>query len=97
MITIASIDKPVRNKFELVDNEETRRNQAYEADLLKQKRQLAKIDFQDSRARIRSASASKRAMSTRLATLDCIEECQTINKTYSDAVDAIGASAQKHL
>ena len=93
MITIVSMDRPANKKFEIVDNEETRRNQAFEADLLAQKRQLAKIDFQDSRTRVRSASACNRAMATRMATLECIEGCKTVNQTYNDAADAISASA----
>ena len=44
MITVVSMNKPANNKYEIVDNEETRRRQAYEADLQAQKRKLLKID-----------------------------------------------------
>merc|ERR1719264_439674 len=97
MITIVSMDRPANKKFEIVDNEETRRNQAFEADLLAQKRQLAKIDFQASRTRVRSASACNRAMASRMATLECIDGCKTVNQTYDDAADAISASAQQQI
>ena len=36
-------------------------------------------------------------MTTKVATQELIEDCMTVKKTYNDAVDAIGTSAQKQL